>query len=77
MDGAKQNERGQDVDEGSGHGRQRVAGNKKPAEQATAGEHSQRILRPAQASKHKRPQMTGFAAKTQLPTMMAGLPPCR
>ena len=27
-------ERGQDVDEGSGHGRQRVAGKQKPAEQA-------------------------------------------
>ena len=50
--GAKQTERGQDVDEGSGHGRQRVkAGTTQPAEQSTAGRHSQRILRPAQASK--------------------------
>ena len=40
------------TDEGSGHGRQKwTAGKTQPAEQATAGGHSQRILRPAQASK--------------------------
>ena len=50
MDGGKQNERGQELDEGSGHGRQRVAGKQKPAEQATAGGHSLRTLRSAQAS---------------------------
>ena len=36
----------------------------KPAEQGTAGKHSQRILRPAQASKHNNQQLAGLAAKT-------------
>ena len=56
---------GQELDEGSGHGRQRVTGKQKPAEQGTAGRHSQRILRPAQASKQPNgPQLAGLAAKT-------------
>ena len=59
--------------EGSGHGRQRMAAGTQPAEQGTAGRHSQRILRPAQASKQTatdgRPrtnnqQMAGLAANT-------------
>ena len=50
MDGAKQNERGQDVDEGSGHGRQRWQANKSLQNKTAAGKHNRRILRPAQAS---------------------------
>ena len=51
MNGAKQLNGGKNV-EGSGHGRQKMAGRQtKPAEQFTAGGHSQRILRPAQALK--------------------------
>ena len=59
---------GQELDEGSGHGRQTMArqakhspqnkplqANTKPAEQGSAGRLSQRILRPAQALKNKRP----------------------
>ena len=61
---AKQTERGQDVDEGSGHGRQRV--NRRTARRTgTAGGHSQQTLRPAQASKQTAgPQLAGGAAKT-------------
>ena len=44
----------------------KVAGRQNTARRAgTAGGHSQRILRPAQASKHTNgPQLAGFAAKT-------------
>ena len=53
------------TDEGSGHGRQRVKAGTQPAEQATAGGHSQRTLRPAQASQQTDgPQLAGLAAKT-------------
>ena len=52
-------------------GKDGKAGKTQPAEQATAGRHSQRILRPAQASRTNGPQLAGLAAKTQLPTMMA------
>ena len=68
-------ERGQDVDEGSGHGRQRVAGKTQPAEQGTAGRHSQRTLRPAQASKNKRPTVGRPCSKQQQPQMSSL--PCR
>ena len=52
-------------EKGSGHGRQSMAGKQKPAEQATAGGHNQRILRPAQASQPTNgPQLAGLAAKT-------------
>ena len=69
--GSKQNtERGQDVEKGSGHGRQKMAAGTQPAEQAlqanTAGGLSAR-LRP----QNKRPQMTGLAAKQQLPQTMS------
>ena len=54
-----------ELDEGSGHGRQRVTAGTQPAEQGTAGRHSQRILRPAQASKQTNgPQLASLAAKT-------------
>ena len=63
MNGAKQTERGQDVEKVSGHGRQRV--DRHTAwRTGTAGGHSQRILRPAQASKHNNQQLAGIAAKT-------------
>ena len=45
-------EREQDVEMGSGDGRQRWQANKQPAEQGTAGRHSRRTLRSAQASKN-------------------------
>ena len=55
----------------------KVAAGTQPAEQGTAGGHSQRILRPAQASKtNNGPQLAGLAAKTQLPTVLACLSPC-
>ena len=47
-----------------------------PQNKATAGNHSQRILRPAQAS-NKRPQMTGLAAKTAAAADDVGFSPCR
>ena len=55
--GAKQNEieRGQEHVKGSGDGMAKASRHTKPAEQATAGGHSQQILRPAQASKKQRP----------------------
>ena len=61
---SKANLTGQTVEKGSGHGRQRV--NRHTAfRTGTAGKHSQRILRPAQASKHTNgPQLAGRAAKT-------------
>ena len=62
--GAKQNERGQNVEKGSGHGMAKASRQTKPAEQATAGGHSRRTLRPAQASKHNSQQLAGLAAKT-------------
>ena len=65
MDGGKQNvERGQDVD-----GQWVWQANKQPAEQATAGGHSQRILRPAQASKHTAHSWPASQQKQQLPQM--------
>ena len=53
----KQNERGKEREMGSGHGKGRMqAGKQKgPQNKATAGGHSRRILRPAQASKQQRP----------------------
>ena len=71
LNGGKTDEKGRG--DGRQNGRQ---ANKKPAEQATAGGHSQRILRPAQAS-NKRPQMASLAAKQQLLMTMADLSPCR
>ena len=50
--------------------------NTKPAEQATAGGHSRRTLRPAQASRNNSQQMAGLAAKQQPPMKLAGLSPC-
>ena len=61
--------------EGSGHGRQRMNSRHTARRTGTAGKHSRRILRPAQAS-NKRPQMTGLAAKQPLPDDV-GLSPCR
>ena len=69
LDGDKQLERGQDVD-GQWAWQAKIAAGTQPAEQATAGGHSQRTLRPAQAS-NKRPQMAGLAAKQQLPQTMS------
>ena len=56
--------RGKNVDEGSGHGRQR--GDRHTAcRTGTAGKHSRRTLHPAQASKQTNgPQLAGLAAKT-------------
>ena len=54
---------------------QRRAGTQ-PAEQATAGGHSQRILRPAQASRNNGQQLAGLAAKQWPQMMLAGLSPC-
>ena len=50
MDGGKQNERGKMMRRAVGMAGKNVAAGTQPAEQATAGGHSQRILRPAQAS---------------------------
>ena len=49
----KQNERGQNVEKGSGHDMAKGGHGRQtqPAEQATAGNHSRRTLRPAQASR--------------------------
>ena len=47
-----------------------------PAEQGTAGEHSRRTLRPAQASKNNSQQLAGLAAKLQPPIKLASLSPC-
>ena len=75
--GAKQTERGQDVD-GQWVWQAKMAAGTQPAEQATAGGHSQRTLRPAQASKkHTAHSWPALQQKRQLQTMMAGLPPCR
>ena len=47
-------------------GKDGTTGKTQPAEQGTAGGHSQRILRPAQASTQTHgPQLAGLAAKTQ------------
>ena len=54
---------------------QRRAGTQ-PAEQATTGGHSRRILRPAQASRHTASSWPASQQKQQLPTMLAGLSPC-
>ena len=55
MDGGKAKlERGQELDEGSGHGRQRVNSRHTARRTGTAGKHSRRTLRSAQAS-NKRP----------------------
>ena len=49
-----------------------------PAVQGTAGKHSRRTLRPAQASKQMNgPQLAGFAAKTTAAADDVGLSPCR
>ena len=57
-------ERGQELMRAVGMAGEEWQANKKPAEQGTAGEHSQRILRTAQASKHNNQQLAGLAAKT-------------
>ena len=60
-------------------GRQKVAAGKtQPAEQGTAGGHSQRILRPAQAS-NERPTVGRWCSKNNRCRMMASafLSPCR
>ena len=79
-------ERGKNVDEGSGHGRQNwqqankacrsgTAGKHSLLNKATAGRHSQRTLRPAQASQQTNgPQLAGLAAKTTAATNDVGLP---
>ena len=54
---------GQDVDEGSGHGRQKVAGKQKPAEQGSAGNTAGR-LSTRHRPQNKRPQMASLAART-------------
>ena len=77
---AKQNEieRGQEHVKGSGHGRQSGRQPKRPAEQstagkhsllnkATAGRHSQRILRPAQASQQTASSWPALQQTQQLP----------
>ena len=51
--GAKQNERGKNVEEGSGHGMAKVAGKQSRQNRAAAGEHSRRTIRPAQALKQQ------------------------
>ena len=63
---------------GSGHGRQNQHAGKQTARRTgTAGGHSRRILRPAQASKHTNgPQLAGLAAKTTAADV-GGLSPCR
>ena len=75
MNGGKQSERGQDVDEGSGHGRQSGSRHTQPAEQAlqanTAGGSP-----PGSGLKTNGPQLAGFAAKTTAADV-GGLSPCR
>ena len=53
--GAKQNERGKNVEEGSGHGMAKVAGKQSRQNRAAAGENSRRTIRPAQALKKQQP----------------------
>ena len=64
MNGGKQNEWGKNLMRAVG-----MAGKVWQATTArrtgTAGRHSQRTLRPVQASKKQRPQMTGLAANKQ------------
>ena len=47
--GQSKNERGKNVEEGSGHGMAKVAGKQSLQSRAVAGKHSRRTLRPAQA----------------------------
>ena len=50
-------------------GKDGTAGKTQPAEQGTAGKHSQRILRPAQASKHMAHRWPALQQKQPLPQM--------
>ena len=51
-----------------------MAGKQKPAEQGTAGKHSRRTLRPAQASKQTANSWPPSQQKQQLPDDEVGLP---
>ena len=75
--GAKQNELngGKNVEEGSGYGRQRVDRHT-ACRTGTAGKHSRRALRPAQASKQMASSWPASQQKQQLPTKLACLSPC-
>ena len=68
---------GKNVEKGSGHGEGKMAGRQtKPAEQGTAGGHSQRILRPAQAS-NKQPAVGRPCSKNNSCQMVLACPsPC-
>ena len=57
-------------DEGSGHGRQKVAGKQKPAEQALQATQPADSP-PGSGLKTHGPQIAGLAAKTQLPMTSA------
>ena len=72
LNGAKQTERGQMMRRAVGMAGKMAGRQTKPAEQGTAGEHSRRTLRSAQASQQTDgPQLAGLAAKQQqLPQMM-------
>ena len=68
---------GQELVKGSGLGRQNGRQANKACRTGTAGKHSQRILRSAQASKQTDgPQLAGLAAKTTAADDV-GLSPCR
>ena len=69
-------ERGQTVEKGSGYGIGDTAGTQ-PAEQATAGGHSRRPLRPAQASKQTATSWPASQHKhNSCQTMLSCLLPC-
>ena len=70
--GGKQSKMNGANDEGSGHGRQRVAAGTQPAEQALQADTASG-LSARHRPQHKRPQMAGLAAKQQLQTNV-GLP---
>ena len=73
---ASKTERGQTMRRAVGMAWQRRAGTQ-PAEQGTAGGHSQRILRPAQASQQPATSWPAAQQKQQLPDDEVGLSPCR
>ena len=65
LNGAKQTERGQELMRAVGMAGKMASRQTQPAEQGTAGRHSRRTLRPAQASQQTNgPQLAGGAAKT-------------
>ena len=71
MNGAKQDERGQERRRAVG-----MAGKTQPAEQGTAGIHSRRTLRPAQASKQTATDGRPRSKTTTAATKLACLSPC-